>query len=69
MKRSLKGEDRLIQYLLGLMPDEEKVELEEVYLHDDALNEEIQAAERELMDRYLEGSLSDADRSRFESFF
>ena len=69
MSRSLKSEDRLIEYLLGLMPEEEQIELEDVYLHDDVLNEEIQAAERELMDRYLEGSLPRVERERFERFF
>jgi len=69
MSRSRKSEDRLIQYLLGLMPEEEKLKLEDEYLHDDALNQEIQAVERELMDGYLEGSLSDVERNRFETFF
>ncbi|HEX8087738.1 MAG TPA: CHAT domain-containing protein, partial [Blastocatellia bacterium] len=69
MNRSLKNEDRLAQYLLGLMPEEEMIELEEAYLLNDDLNEELQAAERDLMDRYLEGSLSGRERNRFENFF
>ncbi|HJQ67766.1 MAG TPA: CHAT domain-containing tetratricopeptide repeat protein [Blastocatellia bacterium] len=69
MSRSLKNEERLAQYLLGLMAEEEMVELEEVYLLNDELNEELQAAERDLMDRYLEGSLSDDEQNRFETFF
>ncbi len=69
MNRSPNNEDRLVQYLLGLMPEEEMIELEEAYLLNDDLNEELQAMERELIDRYLEGSLSDTERIRFESFF
>lgn len=62
-------EDRLVQYLLGLMSEEEAARLEEVYLVNDELNDELQAAERELIDRYVEGSLSKTERDRFESFF
>lgn len=69
MNRDMIAGDRLTRYLLGLMPEEEKAELEDVCLVDDGLNEEIQAAERDLIDSYLEGTLSDVERSRFESFF
>src|ERR1044071_2445500 len=69
MSRSPKSEDKLVEYLLGLMPEEEMIELEELYLFNDDLNEELQAVERELIDRYLEGSLSDTERNRFENFF
>jgi CHAT domain-containing protein len=69
MTRSLKNEDRLTEYLLGLMSEEEQVELEEMYLFDDERNQELQAAERDLMDRYLDGSLSEMEQKRFESFF
>lgn len=62
-------EDRMRRYLLGLMPEQEAVGMEEVYLSSDELNDELQAAERELIDRYLEGSLSQTERDRFESFF
>ena len=62
-------EDRLVRYLLGLMSDEEATGMEEVYLTSDELNDELQAAERELIDRYVEGDLSPTERDRFESFF
>jgi CHAT domain-containing protein/tetratricopeptide (TPR) repeat protein len=69
MARSLTDEDRLVQYLLGVMPEEERAELEELYLRDDDVDQEIQAVERELIDSYLEGSLTGEERDRFESFF
>ena len=69
MTRSQSNEDRLVRYLLGLMPEKERTELEDVYLLDDDLNQEIQAAERDLIDRYLDGSLSEIERKRFETFF
>jgi CHAT domain-containing protein len=64
-----KEEDRLVQYLLGLMPEQEAAKLEEVYLANDELNDNLQAAERELIDRYVEGTLSKIERDQFESFF
>src|ERR1044072_2314211 len=64
-----KEDDRLVRYLLGLMPEEEAARMEEVYLADDDLNDDLQAAERELIDRYVEGSLSKTERDRFENFF
>ena len=69
MSRIPSTEDRLVQYLLGLMPEQERVELEDLYLLDDNLNLELQAAERELMDRYLDRTLSETERNRFENFF
>jgi CHAT domain-containing protein/tetratricopeptide (TPR) repeat protein len=62
-------EDRLVRYLLGLMTEEEAARIEEVYLFNDELNDDLQAAERDLIDRYAEGSLSQPERDRFESFF
>ena len=64
-----KEEDRLVRYLLGLMSQQEATEMEEVYLANDELNDDLQAAERELIDRYVEGSLSKTERDQFESFF
>lgn len=61
--------DQTVRYLLGLMSEQEATELEEVYLSNDELNDELQAAERELIDRYVEGSLSKTEREQFESFF
>lgn len=69
MGRNSEEEDRLVRYLLGLMPEEEAARMEEVYLSNDELNDELQAAERELIDRYADGTLSQTERDRFESFF
>src|SRR5215216_1880619 len=66
-----KSEDevRLAQYLLGELPEEEMLELEENYFLDDDLFDELQAAELELIDRYLESSLTRPEQYRFEHFF
>lgn len=69
MGRGSNEDDRMERYLLGLMSEEEAAELEEVYLFNEEQNDDLQAAERELIDRYVEGSLSKKERERFESFF
>src|SRR6185295_15823887 len=69
MARGSNEEDRMVRYLLGLLSEQEAAEMEEVYLSNDELNDELQAVERELIDRYVEGSLSKTEREQFENFF
>ena len=69
MGSGLNEEDKAVRYLLGLMSEQEAAEMEDVYLRDDELNESLQAVERELIDRYVEGSLSKLESEQFESFF
>jgi anti-sigma factor RsiW len=59
-------EKRMAQYLLGQLPEEEQAELERRYLTDDALFEELVAAEDDLRDAYDRGELSRLDREAFE---
>ncbi|HEV7681756.1 MAG TPA: hypothetical protein VGO68_06515 [Pyrinomonadaceae bacterium] len=54
------------QYLLGVLPEDEVARLEESYFSDDALFEDIEIAEDELIDAYVRGQLSDRDRALFE---
>ena len=55
-----------MRYVLGTLPDAERVRLEERYFADDAEFEEIEIAEEELIDRYVRGELSTSDRAAFE---
>jgi len=55
-----------MRYVLGTLPDAERVRLEERYFSDDAEFEEIEIAEEELIDRYVRGELSTTDRAAFE---
>jgi anti-sigma factor RsiW len=59
-------EKRMTQYLLGQLSEEEQTELERQYLADDALFEELAAAEDDLRDAYARGELSGPDRKAFE---
>lgn len=69
MSSGTNEDDRLVRYLLGLLPEEEAARMEEVYLANDELNDDLQASERDLIDRYVEGSLSKSERDQFEKFF
>lgn len=69
MKNDAGGEEHLVRYLLGELPEEEMLKLEESYFLDEGAFDNLQAAERELIDRYLEGRLSRRERNKFETFF
>jgi hypothetical protein len=62
-------ERRLVDYLLGTLPPEERDELEESYFADDSVHEELQATADDLIHAYLAGTLSSEDRQRFETYF
>lgn len=59
-------EKRTAQYLLGQLPEEEQAQLEQRYLTDDSLFEELLAIEDDLRDAYVRGDLSAPDREAFE---
>lgn len=55
----------LRQFLLGKVNDEDCQRIEELFLTDSAMNERVQAVEQDLIEDYLEDSLSSADREAF----
>jgi hypothetical protein len=57
------------QYLLGRPPENGLTELEERILSDGDFYEELLAAEDDLIDQYLLGTLSESDRESFVSRF
>ncbi|HKS42777.1 MAG TPA: hypothetical protein VJX74_19350, partial [Blastocatellia bacterium] len=69
MKRRAVKEATLIRYLLGKLSERKRLELENLYFADDDLYEALCVAERELIDRYVYGELSRAERKRFKSHF
>lgn len=68
-ERRSEGEVAIIRYLLGVLPEAEAEHFEQLYLQDEALFEELQGAEDELIDDYANGALSGEDRARFEQHF
>lgn len=59
-------EERLVRYLLGQASQEEQAEIEERYLTDPDFLHEVQAVERDLIDRYVHGEIRDP---QFETHF
>ena len=59
----------LRSYLLGTLETELQAELEERILCDPAVYEELLLLEDELIDQYVTGGLSEADRQQFETHF
>ena len=59
----------LKSYLLGTLEGEPRAELEERILSDPAAYEEILLTEEELIDQYVAGGLSEAERQQFETHF
>jgi hypothetical protein len=57
---------RMIQYLLGQLPEAECAELEARYFAEGSLFQELLALEAELRDAYVRGELSRRDREDFE---
>lgn len=60
---------RLRQYLLGLLAEGSREEIEKGLLRDEDLFEELLIAEDDLVDNYLGGELSRNERTAFEQHF
>jgi hypothetical protein len=59
----------LKRYLLGQLDEQEQQRLEREIMTDNHTFEQISAAEDELVEEYLEGSLSAREREKFENHF
>jgi len=66
LKPTLEHERYLIRYLLGSLPEQEQELLEQHYLVDEHLFDELIIIETELADRYVQGTLSASDRALLE---
>ena len=60
-------EIRMRRYLLGGLLPEERVEIEDRYLNDGDVYDELLATEDDLLDAYVRGELADDDRQDFET--
>ncbi len=66
MARQEHEDERLRRYLLGTLPAREQTLLEDAYLADDELFEQLNAVEAELVDAYVMDGLPPDDRVPFE---
>jgi hypothetical protein len=66
MQRTKEQDERMARYLLGDLPEEEAMAVEQEYFADPEKLEEVWAVENDLVDRYVRNRLSRADRELFE---
>jgi hypothetical protein len=59
----------MIRYLLGDVPEDEQIRIEERFFTDDEYFEQLLAFEDDLIDDYVNGELTDRERKQFEGYF
>ena len=69
MSTDINNEELISRYLLGELPEEQQVEIEDRAFSDKDYLASITAVENDLIDEYVRGELSAADRQRFETRF
>jgi len=69
MSADLKSEKLITQYLLGELPEEQQVEIEDRAFSDQDFLASITSVENDLIDEYVRNEMPAADRRRFESRF
>jgi hypothetical protein len=69
MREEAFSEDLIVRYLLGDLPEEAQVEIEDRAFQDQQYLQSMVAVENDLIDEYARGELSDSERRRFEQRF
>src|SRR4051794_7228897 len=69
MSSDINNEKLISRYLLGELPEEQQVEIEDRAFSDKDYLASITAVENDLIDEYVRSELSPADRQRFEARF
>lgn len=69
MSTDINNEKLISRYLLGELPEDQQVEIEDRAFSDKDYLASITAVENDLIDEYVRGELSIADRQRFETRF
>lgn len=69
MSANLNNEKLIAQYLLGELPEEQQVEIEDRAFADKEYLASITAVENDLIDEYVRDEMSETQRRRFESRF
>ncbi len=62
-------EQPIVRFLLGEMPEDGRLLLEERLFTDDRFYEQVLAIQEELVDDYVQDKLSSSRRARFEEYF
>jgi anti-sigma factor RsiW len=69
MKEEILTDTLLRQYLLGKIDDEERQRIEKLFITDSQARDRVLAAEQELIEDYLDDSLTTADKEIFLSHY
>lgn len=69
MSKQTHNDQTLTRYLLGALPDAEAERLDELSFTDDEFAEALKAAEKDLVDAYVQGELQGAALERFKSHY
>lgn len=69
MSKQTHNDQTLAQYLLGALPDAEAERLDELSFTDDEFAEALNAAEKDLVDAYVQGELRGATLEQFKSHY
>jgi hypothetical protein len=67
--KSAHDDAQLVQYLLGLLPSDAAERLDEASIADDEVAARLRAAEDDLVDAYVRGTLIGETRAHFESHY
>jgi anti-sigma factor RsiW len=59
----------MVRYLLGELPDEERVQFEDQYANDEECFDQLLAVEDDLIQDYVRNELAPRERRRFEEYF
>ena len=69
MEKQTDNEQKMIEYLLGALPEEETERFDEMGFVDDEFARQVQAAENDLVDAYVRGELSGQRLQSFNSYY
>lgn len=69
IQENLHNETEIRRFLLGEMPPDARTALEEKFFADESLFEQIRLTEDELIESYVRGTLSTAEKANFEREF
>lgn len=69
MSKQTHNDQTLTRYLLGALPEAEAERLDELSFTDDEFAEALKAAEKDLVDAYVQGELSGATLEHFNSHY
>jgi anti-sigma factor RsiW len=69
MSKQLYTDQQIVHYLLGSLPETETANFDELTVTDAGFAETVRAAEKELVDAYVQGALTGVSLARFESHY